>query len=94
MDNFIYPNFYTGSDNNYGKYSNTEVDKAIDEARQTKDDDERRSKYREINKKIGEDLPIAPIMFYAHNHVGSDRVQKMYYDPQGKADLGNASVTA
>lgn len=94
MDNFIYPNFYTGSDNNYGKYSNTEVDKAIDEARQTEDDDERRAKYREINKKIGEDLPIAPIMFYAHNHVGSDRVQKMYYDPQGKAELGSASITA
>ena len=29
MDNFLYPLFATGADNNYGKYSNPAVDKAI-----------------------------------------------------------------
>ena len=92
MDNFIYPNFYSTADNNYSKYVNTDVDKAIDAARQVTDDDERREKYREINQMIAKDLPVIPIMFYSHNHVASDKLASFYYDPQGKADFANAKL--
>ncbi len=92
MDNFIYPNFYSTADNNYAKYVNTDVDKAIDAARQVTDDDERREKYREINQMIAKDLPVIPIMFYSHNHVASDKLASFYYDPQGKADFANAKL--
>lgn len=87
MDNFMYPNFYSSADNNYSKYNNPDVDSAIDEARKITDDDQRKAAYRDITKTISKDLPVIPIMFYAHNHVGSERTKTMFYDAQGKAHL-------
>jgi len=87
MDNFMYPNFYSSADNNYSKYNNPDVDSAIDEARKITDDDQRKAAYRDITKTISKDLPVIPIMFYAHDHVGSERTKTMFYDAQGKAHL-------
>ena len=81
MDNFLYPNFFSTADNNYEKYNNPEVDAAILAARQIQDEEERRAAYRKICAKIGEDMPVVPIMFYAHNYIGSDRIKKLYFDP-------------
>ena len=94
LDNFLYPNFYSTADNNYAKFNDPEIDKAMMDARQIKDDDERKTKEREINQKIGEQLPAIPLMFYSHNYVGSDRVQELFFDPQGKASLQKASLKA
>lgn len=88
------PNFYSTSSNNYGKYSNPEFDKLVEEARKVTDEDERKSEYREACKLLGEDMPVIPIMFYAHDHIGSERIQSLYYDPAGIAHLGEASVQA
>lgn len=84
MDNFIYPNFLTTSENNYSKYSNEAVDKGLAEARTILDEDQRKAKYREINAIIGRDLPVIPLMFYAHNNVGSARLKTLYHNPQTK----------
>ncbi len=94
LDNFLYPNFFSTAENNYSKYNDPEVDKALEDARQINDDDERKTKEREINQTIGEQLPAIPVMFYSHNYVGSDRVQELYFDPQGKAYLHKASLKA
>lgn len=87
MDNFLYPNFLSTAENNYSKYVNEKVDKGLAEARQIVDDEERKAAFRDLNKMIGEDMPIIPIMFYSHNHVGSERLSKFFYDPQGKAEF-------
>ena len=92
LDNFIYPNFYSTADNNFSRYNNPEVDAAIDAARAIADEDERKDAYRKINQMIADDMPIIPIMFYAHQHVASDRVNELYYNAQGIADLGHASL--
>lgn len=92
MDNFLYPNFLSTSDNNYSKYVNEKVDKALADARQIIDDEERKAAYREINQMIGADMPVVPVMFYAHDHVGSDRLASFYYDPQGKAEFAKAEL--
>ena len=92
MDNFIYPNFFSTAENNYSRYNNADLDAKLADARATVDDDERRTKYREINKMIGEDMPIVPIMFYAHNHVGSERLANFYYDAQGKAEFAQTEL--
>ena len=94
MDNFMYPNFFSTADNNYSKYNNPEVDEKILAARQITDDEERKAAYREITHLIGEDMPVIPVMFYAHDHVGSNRVKEMYYDTQGKAHLYKAELDA
>lgn len=82
MDNFLYPLFATGADNNYGKYSNPAVDKAISEARAIVDDQEREAKYQEIDKTIGADMPVVPLFYYKHQMVGSSRVKYLHIDPQ------------
>lgn len=94
LDNFIYPNFYSTADNNFSKYASETVDAAIDEARTIVDEEERKAAFRAINHQVAEDLPIIPIMFYAHNHVGSERVENFFYDPQGKGDFATATIKA
>lgn len=94
LDNFIFPNFYSTADNNYSRYNNPEVDAAIDDARKIVDEDDRKDAYRKINQMIADDMPIIPIMFYAHQHVASDRVNELYYNAQSIADLGHASLRA
>ena len=82
MDNFLYPNFYTGADNNYEKYSNPEADKLMEEARQIQDEEERKAACRKICAMIGDDMPVVPIMYYAHNYLASDRMKSFNYDAQ------------
>ncbi|MBR3234747.1 MAG: ABC transporter substrate-binding protein [Atopobiaceae bacterium] len=92
MDNFLYPNVLSTSENNYSKYVNAEVDKAMNDARQIVDDEERKAAYRKINQMVGADMPIIPVMFYSHNHVGSERLASFFYDAQGKAEFAVAEL--
>ena len=69
-----------GGDNVSG-YSNPEVDQAISEARSTVDTDERIAKMQHADDLIGVDFPVIPIMYYAHDYAGSDRVKSLYIDP-------------
>lgn len=87
MDNFIYPNFLTTSENNYSKYSNPDLDKGLEEARKILDEDERKAAYRELNAMIAQDMPVIPLMYYAHNFVGSERLANLYHNPQTKTDF-------
>ena len=64
------------------------------EARATADEDERKAKYREINKTVGKNLSIIPIMHYSHGHVGSDRVASLFYDAGDRTHLVDASLAA
>lgn len=92
MDNFLYPNFLSTAENNYSRYNNPEVDKALADARQLIDEEERKAAYRAVNKLVGADMPIIPVMFYSHNHVGSERLASFFYDPQGKAEFAAAEL--
>ncbi len=82
MDNFMYPLFYTGADNNYGGYSNADVDAAILKARATADDEERIAAYQEVDKLVGTEMPVIPLFYYKHQMVGSSRVKYLHIDPQ------------
>ncbi|MDY2777706.1 MAG: ABC transporter substrate-binding protein [Collinsella sp.] len=96
MDNFLYPLFHSdsiGGDNKSG-YSNPEVDKGIAEARTIIDDTERVAKMQEVDALIGADLPVIPLMFYTHTIAGSERIKSLYIDPQKKAYLARAELTA
>ena len=96
MDNFLYPLFHSDSigGDNKSAYSNKEVDRAISEARSTVDADKRVKMLQDADKKIAEDCPVIPLMFYTHTTVGSDRVKSFYLDPQKHADLADAELNA
>lgn len=94
LDNFLYPAFYSTAENNYEKYVNPEVDKALEQARTVKDTEERKAAYRKINAQIAEDCPVIPIMYYSHNQVGSSKIQSFFFSPQSKGDYVNLELKA
>ena len=94
MDNFLYPLFVTGGDNNYGQYSNADVDKGLLDARAIASDDERVAKYQEVDKLIAEDMPVIPLFYYKHQMVCSQRVKSLYMDPQKLCDMSTVELSA
>jgi oligopeptide transport system substrate-binding protein len=87
MDNFLYPLFKSGGGDNKSKFSNPTVDSGLDAARSTTDPAARIAAYQEIDKTIGADLPVIPIMFYKHHHVASDRMHNFTYSAMNLADF-------
>ena len=55
---------------------------AVDARDRKKDEEERKNAYRAICHQIGEDMPVIPIVFYAHNYVGTERLASFNYDAQ------------
>ena len=94
MDNFLYPLFVTGGDNNYGQYSNADVDKGLLDARAIASDDERVAKYQEVDKLIAEDMPVIPLFYYKHQMVFSQSVKYLYIDPQKLCDMSTVELSA
>lgn len=92
MDNFLYPNFFSTAANNQGKYNNPEIDAALLAARQIADEEQRREAYRDICAKVGEDTPIIPLVFYAHNYVISSRMKTFTYDAQTLPHFVSAEI--
>lgn len=92
LDNFLYPMFNSKSTDNKTGYADAEVDQMLESARATVDDEARIAALQEINRKVGDAMPIIPLMFYTHQIAGSDRVKYLYVDPSKKADLQTAEL--
>ncbi|MEE1195150.1 MAG: ABC transporter substrate-binding protein [Phascolarctobacterium sp.] len=82
-DGNIYDWLYTGSYMNYMRYSSTTMDKLLDEARMTVDNDKRKSLYKEIMALALEDSPY--IYLYHENNVFgiSNEVKGFVPNPDG-----------
>jgi oligopeptide transport system substrate-binding protein len=93
MDNFQYPLFDSKSADNKSFYVNPAVDAGIVEARAVTDSAARIAKYQAVNQIVQVDNPVAPIMFYRHHHIGSDRVNELTYSAQGIADFTTVWLT-
>jgi oligopeptide transport system substrate-binding protein len=87
MDNFLYPLFYSKSYDNYGGYSNPEVDKMLLEARSIADEKERTAKYREIEKTVINDNAFLLIYFYGLRRVTQSYVKGFELDAMENYDL-------
>jgi ABC-type transport system substrate-binding protein len=87
IDNFVYSNLVSTSADNYANYTNPAFDEAINAARQITDTDARIKKYEEAVAIAGEDCPVAPITFYAHSRVGSERLHNFVYSGMGLSDF-------
>ncbi|MCL2888986.1 MAG: ABC transporter substrate-binding protein [Eggerthellaceae bacterium] len=93
MDNFLYPLFYTGTGDNRSQYSNTEVDSKIIAARAITNTNSRIKMYQEVDDILGKTAVVAPVMFYCHHHVGSDRLKNFYFGPDYLPVLNQAEIT-
>ena len=94
LDNFLYPLFYSKSGDNKSGYANEAVDQGIAEARATVDDAARIKKLQEVNRTIGKDMPVIPLMYYSHTTAGSDRIKNLYMDPQKHCDMSTVELSA
>ena len=79
--NFLYALFNSDSGDNKSAFKNEAVDSGIDEAVTITDGAARVAKFEEINKTIAAENPVAPVMFYRHHHVGSDRLNDFIFGP-------------
>lgn len=91
--NFLYPIFNSKSGDNKSFYNNKAVDEAINAAEKVTDNDERIAEFQQINKTIGESNPVAPVMFYKHHHVGSDRLNDFTFSAMYLANFQKAWLT-
>ncbi len=78
--NFLYAIFDSNSGDNKALYKNPAVDTAIKDAEMVTDAVARSEKFAEIDATIGSTNPIAPLMFYKHHHVGSDRLNDFVFN--------------
>jgi len=92
--NFLYSLFFSTSGDNKAQYKNLEVDKAIMEAQKMPDPAARADEMARISKVIGETNPVAPIMYYKHNYITSDRVNNFTFGPMHLADYISTWITA
>lgn len=92
MDNFLFPLFTTGAGDNKEFYTNPAVDTAIQDARKIVDSTARIAAYQAIEKTIGEDAPVIPIVTYRHHHVGSERIRGFVLSPGYLAALDKAWI--
>ena len=91
-DNFLYSLFKSDSGDNCSKYNNAEVDKALEAARSTLDDKERVAAMTAVSKMVGDDCPIAPIMYYSHREITSDKVASFNFDAGRHPHLDTAKM--
>jgi oligopeptide transport system substrate-binding protein len=94
MYNFLYPLFNSKSADNYSKFNDPAVDKAIDDASKISDTAARMKAFQEVDKTIGAKFPVIPLMFYKHHHIGSARVHDLTYGAMNLPMLGKAWVSA
>ncbi len=94
MDNFLYPLFYSKAADNSSFYNNPAVDTALLDARKITDPAARIEAYRAIDKTIGADAPIIPIVGYKHQRVASERIRDFVFSPMSLASLDKAWIAA
>jgi oligopeptide transport system substrate-binding protein len=87
MDNFLNSLFNSTSTDNYSKFTDPAVDKAIAAARQITDTASRIKAYQAIDQTIGAEMPDIPLMFYKHHHVVSSRVHGFVFSSMYLVDL-------
>lgn len=93
MDNFLFPLFTTDSADNHANYSNPAFDSGVTAARQNRDQDARIAAYQELERMVGQDAPVIPIVTYRHRDVVSSRVNGFIYTPLGLGTWDKAWIS-
>lgn len=93
IDTFLYPLFKSDEAQNVFVYMNPDVDKFLDDARAESDLSDRIKLYNEAERKILEDAPVIPVVFYKDVMVYSPRVTKFVHTPLGELALNEITVS-
>lgn len=95
LDSVLYPLFRSGvaAAGNYARYSNPEVDAALDSARKTVESVARCTLQSQTMVKIAEDVPVIPLTFPLKTIATSPRVKALTLDPYGYPHLDEVTFT-
>jgi len=90
--NFLDVLFYTGAENNYGEYSNPEVDALLDKAGVELDRNLSLALYRQAEQKLVEDAACISLWFDKNYFLVKPYVTGYNMSPQGLAALNTVSI--
>ncbi|ADU51576.1 extracellular solute-binding protein family 5 [Thermaerobacter marianensis DSM 12885] len=82
-DGNIYPWFYTGGSQNDSRYSNPQVDRLLDQARQVLDMNQRLELYRQVMEQVHRDAPYIYLYYPKNVKAYSAKVQGFVNYPDG-----------
>lgn len=88
----LYPLFHSsqhGAPGNRSFYSNKEVDKLLDKARVSVDEEERKSLYKEVQNILQEDLAIYALAYPKINLAKNKEIKGLIFKKNGDIDLTN-----
>lgn len=77
------PLYHTGGGNNFWGYSNPDVDALLDKADVTVDADQQRDLFRQIQKTVMKEIPLAPVVDWMYPWAMKDGVQGLTTDAAG-----------
>lgn len=93
VDTFIYPLFKSDEPQNVFAYANPDVDELLDKARSEPNLSDRIKIYNEAERKILDDAPVIPVVFYKDVMAYSPRVTKFVHTPLGELALNEITVS-
>ncbi|MFB7465485.1 ABC transporter substrate-binding protein [Streptomyces sp. NPDC056224] len=74
IQNFLQPLYYTDASSNYGKFSNPEFDKLVDQANQESDASKAIATFQESEKILAEQMPSIPLWYQNGSAGYSERL--------------------
>lgn len=86
---YLYPLFSSATlgQDNLTRFSSSDVDQKLQQARATRDEAERQRLYQEVERSVLNQAVIAPVFFYRFNLVTADEVRDFRITPMGRVDL-------
>ncbi len=90
--NFLDILFHTGADNNYGEYSNLEVDALLDRANVELDSDLSLALYQQAEQKMVDDAAFIPLWFGQNHILVKSYIEGYDLNPMGFAMLNKVSI--
>ncbi|MFI8101869.1 ABC transporter substrate-binding protein [Streptomyces sp. NPDC086023] len=74
IQNFLQPLYYTGASSNYGKFSNADFDKLVDQANQESDTAAAIAKFQDAEKILAQQMPSIPLWYQNGSAGYSERL--------------------
>ena len=94
LDGVLFPLFFSASDTstNVSGYRSDAVDEELARARAESSTATRVAILQGVDDVVGRDCPVIPLMFQATAYVGSERIEALAVDPQGRLSLATARL--
>ncbi|MFJ5551253.1 ABC transporter substrate-binding protein [Streptomyces sp. NPDC093225] len=77
IQNFLQPLYYTGASSNYGKFSNPDFDKLVDQANQESDTAAAIAKFQDAEKILAAQMPSIPLWYQNGSAGYSERLSNV-----------------